>query len=194
MERFQPRAWDVAGACRANRAAVNHLFSNELRQTQTTCILFSFEGQASGNTVPRVKEEGPNTHRTMPDTGAQAGAADFERTGKFAFRRDFVARLQRSVLYKGADVGCPEDCVEESASTSNFCLWSDLEMRASLTLPGRPWWLMRLSGERRQSANAPRVIETAKKLSHPAKFTCTGRFDFSTFSEMTPRRSNWREQ
>jgi len=35
---------------------------------------------------------------------AQAGAADVERFGKFAFRRDFVSRLQSAVFNLGPDV------------------------------------------------------------------------------------------
>ena len=40
----------------------------------------------------------------VPDAGAEAGAADFEGTGKLAFRRNFVARLEGSALNQGADV------------------------------------------------------------------------------------------
>ena len=58
-------------------------------------------GDEGADTVPDL-HDAHGGH--VPDAGAEAGAADFERPGELAFRGNFVTRLQGSALDKGADV------------------------------------------------------------------------------------------
>ena len=62
-------------------------------------------GRAVGDKGSNAMADLHHAHgREVSDAGAQAGAADFERAGELALRRNFVAGLQRSILDEGTDV------------------------------------------------------------------------------------------
>ena len=62
-------------------------------------------GRAVGDEGADAVADLHHTHGSeIADAGAQAGAADLERPGELALRRNFVARLQGPVLDEGTDV------------------------------------------------------------------------------------------